>query len=210
MKGRVIYFLIIFICLSSSIESKDIRLNFVVFGLGGANYSVEHVWRGGYTLGGWGYNYGIEGNIYGIYEPYKIGFGITYGVISQDVVLKASYYEYDVWSYQGYKKQIFFKVLPYITELFNFWVGLGVDRFKITYAENKWLDKGAWHKIEFNELKDKEEIFQTIGLGAEIKILWNAIFSLKFIIGKNVTSIIAEKGSFDNWQIFLGVGKRFL
>jgi hypothetical protein len=195
--------------LYSWIKEKKLVLNFIISGIGGVNYSIKYEWIGKYILSGWGYNYGVEGDVYIVYRPYKVGLGMTYGSIYEVMILKPSWYEYDIWFTQGYKIRIIYKILLYATESFNFWLGSGTDNFKIIYSENKWLDRGIWHRIEFDRLKGKEEVFQIFCIGLNIK--WkNIIFSFKFVFGTNETDVMSEKGAIENFQILLGIGGKFL
>ena len=87
MKKAIYFLIIIFVWLNSSAESKNIKLNFVVSGIGGANYFR---W-GSNPYTGWGESYGLEGEIQIIFKKENVGLGLSYGNIYETTVAKEPY-----------------------------------------------------------------------------------------------------------------------
>ena len=195
--------MIVFIYLSSSLESKGIGLNFVVSGLGGANYFVRTNGNSSaYT--GWGESYGYEGEVQVIFKKENIGLGLSYGNIYETAVAKNPYTNW-VWTREVIRSPLLLKLLLNPLGKINPWVGVGKDNFKISYVE---LQIRSGDKFRETDLEGTE-VFQIFFLGTDISIWKGILTCFEIRYGYNETNNTVKTTNFESLQFLLKVSYRF-
>lgn len=179
---------------ASVVESKNIKLNFLISALGGANYFR---WLNGTPYTGWGKSYGLEGELQIVFKKENIGFGLSYGNIYETAIAKNPYTSW-VWTRGVVRTPILIKLLLNPLGKINSWVGGGKDDFRITYVRRK-----IAVEIRDSQLEGTET-FQIIVAGIDIKPWRNFMLSGEFRFGANETHNTVKTTDFESWQFLIG------